>query len=362
MKYYDDMLIKKLNDKTYTINKDGIDIIIKPVPDDERDHVIDPRILKVIKEKEKLFAENSKKGYSLRKERHRPDKKTYDITNQQIDCEETLINVNKTHMIDVYKFSPLDNNQPKPALLYLHGGGFTAGDISLFENQMKYISEQSQSIVIFPEYRLAPETPFPGAIDDAYATLQWMHENAEKLGIDPSKIMVAGDSAGGSLTCATVLKDSQQIIKKICLIYPGCDCTDCHDHNLYTWSYDEYPAIEEHLDYTRGRINRIKNNIENKELPNLYLQDKVTPYDPLVSVVHCSDQQLLKFPDTIVVSAQYDYLRLGSDYLVKRLNQLNKDVTSICYNGCDHGFLDMIGTYVQAEDLCLLLAKELTKL
>ena len=92
---------------------------------------------------------------------------------------------------------------------------------------------------------------------------------------------------------------------------------------------------------------------------NLYLQGHTTPKDPLVSAIFATDEQLKKFPETIIVAAEYDYLRVGSDYAVKRLAGLGVPVRSIRYCGCDHGFLDMLGTIVQSEELCLTIAVEL---
>ena len=80
---------------------------------------------------------------------------------------------------------------------------------------MQYIAEQSGAVVVFPEYRLAPENPFPAPVEDAWGAVQWVHAHAAELGADPAKLMVAGDSAGGSLTNACVLQDEKGIIRKI---------------------------------------------------------------------------------------------------------------------------------------------------
>ena len=71
------------------------------------------------------------------------------------------------------------------------------------------------------------------------------------------------------------------------------------------------------------------------------------------------DEQLKELPPVVVVASEYDFLRVSSDYFVKRLTELGKDVKSIRYLGCDHGFFDMLGTVVQAEDLCHLIAEEI---
>lgn len=95
---------------------------------------------------------------------------------------------------------------------------------------------------------------------------------------------------------------------------------------------------------------------------SLYLQGHTTSHDPLVSAIFATDEQLKKFPETVIVAAEYDYLRVGSDYAAKRLASLGVPVRSIRYCGCDHGFLDMLGTIVQSEELCLTIAAELKAL
>lgn len=363
MRKYDRTLVSAIREKQYTRSVDGVDILFKPVPDADRDHVLDPRLLQVIEEKKRMFSTRAKGGWKLSNERYRPDKVTYDITETEVDCDERLIPIGD-HKIDIYIYKAASAKPGCPVLVYLHGGGFTAGDIHLFGCQMKFIAEQSGAVVIFPEYRLAPECPFPGPIEDAWGTVQWVHEHAAELGADPNKLMVAGDSAGGALTNCCALQDEKGIIRKIMGIYPAWDLSDYHTQTAYTWSYDAYEIVEDQKEAAYGRIDRIKSGVDKdpSSSNNLYLQGRTTPDDPLVSAIFASDEQLRRFPETVIVAAEYDYLRVGSDYAAKRLKSLGVNVRSIRYCGCDHGFLDMIGTIVQSEELCLTIADELKAL
>lgn len=186
-----------------------------------------------------MFANRAKAGWTLSSERYRPDKVTYDLIETPVDCTEQLIPIGG-HKIDIYIYRTANIQPNAPVLVYLHGGGFTAGDIHLFGKQMQYIAEQSGAVVVFPEYRLAPENPFPAPVEDAWGAVQWVHAHAAELGADPAKLMVAGDSAGGSLTNACVLQDEKGIIRKIMGIYPSWDGSDYHEQTAYTWSYDAY--------------------------------------------------------------------------------------------------------------------------
>ncbi|MEV0621360.1 alpha/beta hydrolase [Nonomuraea sp. NPDC050404] len=92
-----------------------------------------------------------------------------------------------------------------PALIYLHGGGFVSGDLDLFHVRNLRFADLIPAVVVAVDYRLAPENPFPAALDDTYATLDWLAGAAPELGVDPARIGVAGDSAGGNLSTALAL-------------------------------------------------------------------------------------------------------------------------------------------------------------
>lgn len=358
---YDQSLVDKIHVLEYHDTKEGIDILYKPVPDDDRPHALDPRIYEIALKKKQMFSNRAKGGYKLSNERYRPDKVTYDLCTVEIDTDERLIQIDNDHMIDIYIYRRSDAGTNLPAMIYLHGGGFTAGDVHLYEKQMKLIAELSHGVVIFPEYRLAPECPFPGPVNDAYGTFEYVYKHAEELGIDKTKIMIAGDSAGGSLTNACVLKDTAQRIKEIVELYPAFDGRNYHTVKDYTWSYDQYEFLPEHEEIAKSRIDRIKRSSDDPdaERHSLYLQDKTTNDDPLVSAVCASDEALSKFPPTTIIYSEFDYLRVSDVYAGKKLKSLGVDVEMICYCGCDHGFLDMLGTVVQSEEVCGVIANKI---
>jgi len=359
MRKYDEKLVQEIKKSQRIEKMDGIDVLIKPIPDDSRENVLDPRVLAIAIQKKKMFSSRSEGGFKLSNERYRPDKVTVDLTTVPIVENEKLIGINGTHMIDLFFYQREDRSEKSPVMIYLHGGGFTAGDNRLYKNQMRLIAEKSGALIIFPEYRLAPECPFPGQIDDAYGTVKWVYENAEYLKVDPSKFMVAGDSAGGSLTNACLLLDKDRIIKKVFELYPGVGFGDYKKQNKYEWSYEKYPIIEDQKEYAYSRIDRIKNSAGTNAKDSLYLQGKTEFENPLVSVMFATDEQLLKFPPIVLVASEYDYLRVGSDYFVKRIKNLGLTIKSVLYCGCDHGFFDLLGTVVQSEEMCDFIAEEI---
>ena len=357
---YDTKIVSEIKRKEFTtVSSNGIKTINKSVPDDDRKNILDPRVLKIaIKKKEvhKNIAFASK--YSLRAQRYRPDKINYDLTESEVVIDEILIPINGDHFIDAFVSYKPSLIKDRPAMIFIHGGGFTAGDYSNYSNAMKFLAEQSGGVIIFPEYRLAPENPFPCGLEDSWETVKWVYQNSEKLGIDKNKIMVAGDSAGGNLALGCEIKDVDHIIKKLFVLYPSVDSTPLEKLTAYSWSYDMYPVIEEHKEYAYNRIDRIKAG--SPSLGNYYLQGRTDYKDPLVSPVYYPN--LKTFPRTILVSAEYDYLRIQTDYFASLLMQNGVDVTNIHYLGCDHGFLDCLGIVPQAEEVCLLIADEIISL
>ena len=114
----------------------------------------------------------------------------------------------------------------KPAVLHIHGGGFIAGSARGILRFTQHIAATCGCVVVAPEYRLAPETPFPGPVDDNYAALLWMHTHARELGIDPDRIAIMGESAGGGLAAmlAIAARNRGQVpVAFQVLIYPMLD-------------------------------------------------------------------------------------------------------------------------------------------
>ena len=123
------------------------------------------------------------------------------------------------------QYVPVEHSwaQPQPALLFFHGGGFTIGSIDTHDRLCRQLAADAGCQVCSLEYRLAPEHRFPAAVDDAFESLHWLLAEAPALGIDPARLAVGGDSAGGTLATATALhaRDQGIALRLQLLIYPG---------------------------------------------------------------------------------------------------------------------------------------------
>ena len=127
-----------------------------------------------------------------------------------------------------------------PLLLFFHGGGFTIGSIHTHDNLCRELARLGHCAVISLDYRLAPEHPFPIAVEDCWDALQWIADRAGGLGLDTSRIAVGGDSAGGTLAtvCATLARDAGMGLALQILFYPGCAAQqDSASHQKFSSGY-----------------------------------------------------------------------------------------------------------------------------
>jgi acetyl esterase/lipase len=147
-----------------------------------------------------------------------------------------------------------DGADPGPAVLFFHGGGYIFGHVDLFDGPVSRYVSASGVPMLSVEYRRAPEHPFPTPLEDAYAALRWLHDHASELGIDPDRIGVMGDSAGGGMAAALTILARERGGPKIArqlLIMPMLDdrtrTPDPHIAPLALWSYDDsataWPAL-----------------------------------------------------------------------------------------------------------------------
>ncbi len=149
--------------------------------------------------------------------------------------------------VELLVYTPGDRSEaPLPAILHIHGGGMVSGSAQMSDPNSRSYAAEMNCVVASVNFRLAPETRFPGAIEDCYAALLWLHGAARELGIDPERIVVAGESAGAGLAAALCLlaRDRGQV--KPCFQYlaePMLDHRSAdsdHPHaGHYGWTRDQ---------------------------------------------------------------------------------------------------------------------------
>lgn len=128
--------------------------------------------------------------------------------------------------VPLYIVNAAEKNAGKPAILHMHGGGYVAGRAKDSVAALQKLAAELDCVIVSVDYRLAPETPFPGSLDDNYAALKWLHGHATEFGVDASRIAVMGESAGGGHAAALAIaaRDRKEVPLVLqVLVYPMLD-------------------------------------------------------------------------------------------------------------------------------------------
>jgi acetyl esterase len=207
-------------------------------------------------------------------------------------------------------------------LVYFHGGGWVLGSLESHEQPCRFLATEGGVRVLAVDYRLAPESKFPAAVDDALAAFEWARENAADLGAGAGRIAVGGDSAGGNLSAAVAqLVDPKPAL--MLLIYPVVDLSSKHES--YRLFGDGFFLTERSMDWYRGH----------------YLPDDDAGRDPRASPLLADDVSGL--PRTYLAVAGFDPLRDEALAYARRLEEAGVEVEVALHEGSIHGFANVVG-------------------
>ena len=215
---------------------------------------------------------------------------------------------------------------PAPTLIYLHGGGFILFSLDTHDRLMREYAAAGGFAVLGVDYPLSPESRYPKALDQIVELVDWLHDGGgEELGIDPDRLVIGGDSAGGNLSVATALRlrdrGTPELLKGLLLNY-GAFGTD---------SSDEAEA-------QFGGPGAVLQRAEMKHYFDSYLgPDAVTSPDPYAAPLLAD---LHGLPSALLAIPECDLLTEQSHAMAKRMEDAGVDVTSIVYPGATHSFLE----------------------
>ena len=222
---------------------------------------------------------------------------------------------------------------PFPLLVFFHGSGFVLCSLDTHDGMCRNLCAGAGCVVASVDYRLAPEHKFPAGIDDCLHATRWAVAHAAELGADPSRIAVAGDSAGANMAAVTALRLRDEGGARLCgqlLLYP---VTDYH-----TPGTPSYEANAEGYGLTRDTM---------KWFWGHYLTDPSEGAHPHASPLRAPD--LSGLPPALVVTAEYDPLRDEGEFYAEKLRAAGVPTHTTRYEGVNHGFMFWVGIVDKAD-------------
>ena len=215
-----------------------------------------------------------------------------------------------------------------PCVVYFHGGGWVLGSLNTHDALCRKLSVHSDCVIIAVDYGLAPESSFPKPLDDCFAVTRWVLQHGAELGIDPERVALAGDSAGGNLAAAVALKADMELTPAIdfqVLIYPITDSD---------FDRESYQSFREGYGLTLANM---------RWFWEQYMGKLSSMDDPLAAVLHHPLSQTLA--PALIVTAEYDVLRDEGEAYAERLSKFGIQTTLKRYDGMLHGFVHFAGLF-----------------
>ncbi|XP_048744380.2 arylacetamide deacetylase-like isoform X3 [Ostrea edulis] len=299
--------------------------------------------------------------------------------------------------VRIYQPADLQGEEKLPGVVYFHGGGFCWESFGLYDIMIKTMLKLKRMVVVYVRYRLAPEFPFPAAVDDCFTVTRYVQKNTKQFKMDPQRLALMGDSAGGNLTMNMLIRMITEAVPDLpkfkvqIAIYPYIQALDfktpsyqIYDNNktptllnadlmikflvtyalgFATFDESEIRKLLENKHWTTELRNSnlpklVHNDVlpENLERPNIKMPVSKSIdsslarkfndifLDPRFSPLLADDEILGKMPKTYVMSTELDCIRDDAFFLTDRLRKLGVDVTHRHWGGMDHAFL-VFSTY-----------------
>ena len=246
------------------------------------------------------------------------------IDKPDVDIEDITISGGPHGQIAVRLLKPAGAMGPLPVILYTHGAGWVLGSPNTHDLLVRNLAVGAQAAVVFPHYRRAPEAQYPSQIEEGYATAEWIVEHGSEHGLDPSRLVIAGDSCGGNIAIAVTLMAKERggpSFAAQLLYYPVTDA------GQDTGSYHQFaeghfltaPAMAWFWDQ--------------------YLPDESRRGESLVSPLRASTDELAGLPPAMVINGEADPLRDEGEAYAAKLRAAGVPVTATRYEGIIHDFV-----------------------
>ncbi len=240
------------------------------------------------------------------------------------DITHRTLPVGPTGKVTIRIVRPKGAHGKLPVVMYFHGGGWVLGDESTHDRLVRELAYGAHAAVIFVDYTPSPEARFPVPIEQAYAATKWVAAHGDEIGVDGSRITVAGDSVGGNMTAAVTLMDKEQHGPKLLgqvLFYPVTNAA--FDDASYQ-QFADGPWL------TRNAM---------MWFWNAYAPNVADRSNILASPLRASLNQLKGLPKALVITDEADVLRDEGEAYASKLRAAGDDVTAVRYEGVFHDFV-----------------------
>ena len=246
------------------------------------------------------------------------------IAKPDVEIEDIAISGGPHGQIAVRLLKPANSTGPLPVILYTHGAGWVLGSPNTHDLLVRNLAVGAEAAVVFPHYRRAPEAQYPSQIEEGYATAEWIVEHGSEHGVDPSRLVIAGDSCGGNMAIAVTLMAKERggpSFAAQLLYYPVTDA------GLDTGSYHQFA---EGYFLTRPAMAWFWDQ---------YLPDESRRGESLVSPLRASTDELAGLPPAMVINGEADPLRDEGEAYAAKLRAGGVPVTATRYEGIIHDFV-----------------------
>ncbi|HEV2987081.1 MAG TPA: alpha/beta hydrolase [Candidatus Angelobacter sp.] len=241
-----------------------------------------------------------------------------------VDMEDRTISAGPEGKLGLRIFRPVGSRSVLPAVMYFHGGGWVLGDVETYDRFVREIANGADAAVVFVEYDRAPEEHYPVPVEECYAATKWVADHASEIRVQPGRIAVAGDSAGGNIAAAVTMLAKERGGPRIAaqvLIYPATTAS-CDTPSFEQFASGYYLTRESTRWFWRQ-----------------YVANPSLESEPTACPLKASLDQLKGLPPALIITAECDVLRDEGELYARKLMQAGVSTTCTRYMGAIHGFM-----------------------
>jgi acetyl esterase len=240
------------------------------------------------------------------------------------EIEEHLIPGGPDGTVSITVVKPVTQNGSLPTVVYTHGGGWVLGNFATHDRLVRDLTAQTGAAFVFVNYPRSPEARYPVALEQVYATVRWVARYGAELGLDGSRLAVAGDSVGGNMTAAVTLLAKERggpALRYQALLYPVTNAA---------FDTDTYQQFADGPWLTRKAMHWFW---------DAYLPDVSRRSEATASPLQATVEQLRGLPPALVITDEADVLRDEGEAYGRKLRQAGVNVTAVRYEGVFHDFM-----------------------